>query len=104
VRRATPAEPVPIENHCAKAGKFFACNQFVNGKNMALVIFLPLHPLEIVGDRWVYSSDQGTEEKRIYGCTINVFSSQTCGLFRLYDAARRPVHGSLRRCLALSFL
>jgi hypothetical protein len=30
--------------------------------------------LEITGARWVYSSEEGTEEKRIYGRTINVFS------------------------------
>jgi hypothetical protein len=140
VRRATPAEPVPIENHCAKVGEFFAGNQFVNGKNGALVIFLPLHPLEnggyaycnqarrvegddpstwgnleIVGDRWVYSSDEVDKGKKIYWRTINVFSgtdkihfevqrSEDGGLFWLYDAPGRQVHGSPRRWLALSFL
>jgi hypothetical protein len=94
-----PAAPVHIENHCAKVGEFFACNQFVNGKNMARVIFLPTHPiedggyayhnqalgvegggsgswgrLEIVGDRWVYSSDETDNGKKIYHRTINVFS------------------------------
>jgi hypothetical protein len=93
------ADPVHIENHCAKVGEFFACNQIVNGKNMALVIFLPLHPLEnggyayrnqalgvegddpsrwgkveIVGDRWVYSSGQTDKGKKTYWQTINVFS------------------------------
>lgn len=90
---------VHIENHCAKVGEFFACNQFVNGKNMALVVFLPLHSLEnggyayhnqalgvegggsgswggleIVGDRWVYSSDETDGGKKIYHRTMNVFS------------------------------
>jgi hypothetical protein len=92
------AEPVHIENHCAEVGEFFACNQFVNGKNMALVVFLPTHPLEnggyayrnqalrpessdpsfwgnleIVGDRWVYSSDETDKGKKIYWRTTNVF-------------------------------
>jgi hypothetical protein len=40
-----PGATVHIENHCAKVGEFFACNQIVNGKNMALVIFLPTHPI-----------------------------------------------------------
>jgi hypothetical protein len=90
---------VHLENHCAQVGEFFACNQFVNSKNMALVIFLPQHPLEnggyayrnqalqvegdnagtwsaleITGDRWVYSSDVTDKGKKIYWRTINVFS------------------------------
>jgi len=93
------AETVHIENHCAQVGKFFACNQFVNGKNMALVVFLPTHPtenggyayrnqalrpegddpnswgsLEIVGDRWVYSSEATDKGKKTYWRTTNVFS------------------------------
>ena len=94
-----PAETVHLENHCAKVGDFFACNQFVNGKNAALVVFLPMHSLEnggyvyrnqalgvenggsgnwgdleIVGDRWVYSSAETDGGKKIYHRTINVFS------------------------------
>jgi len=90
---------VHIENHCAKVGEFFACNQIVNGKNMALVIFLPLHSLEnggyayhnqalgvegggsgswgsleIAGDRWVYSSDETDSGRKVYHRTVNVFS------------------------------
>ncbi len=90
---------VHIGNQCAKVGEFFACNQFVNGKNVALVIFLPLHSLEnggyayhnqalgvdgggsgswgsleIVGDRWVYSSDETDNGRKIYHRTLNVFS------------------------------
>ena len=69
----------PIENHCARTGKFFACEQMVNGKTAALVVFLPDGPTEkgeaylvqtlvptgqkpglwrtltIEGDRWTYS-------------------------------------------------
>jgi len=96
---AKPADPVHIENHCAKVGEFFACNQFVNGKNMALVVFLPTHSienggyayrnqalsvegdssgrwgaLEITGDRWVYSNDETDSGKKIYHRIINVFS------------------------------
>jgi hypothetical protein len=94
-----PAEAVHIENHCAKAGQFFTCNQFVNGKNMALVVFLPQHSLEnggytyrnqalrpegddpstwgkleIVGDRWVYSSEATDNGKKTYWRTTNIFS------------------------------
>jgi hypothetical protein len=93
------AEPVHIENRCAKAGEFFVCNQFVNGKNGALVVYLPLHPLEnggyayrnqalrtegdgagswgnleIIGNRWVYASEENDKGKKQYWRTINVFS------------------------------
>lgn len=94
-----PADTVHIENHCAKAGEFFACNQIVNGKNMALVVFLPLHPLdtggyayhnlglpvqsdppgkwgdlEINGDHWIYSSNETDNGKKTYWRTTNAFS------------------------------
>jgi hypothetical protein len=92
-----PAETVHLENRCAKVGEFFACNQYVGGKSMALVVFYPLHPLEnggyayrnqalrpdgddpsnwgsleINGDRWVYSG--GDKEKKVYWRTTNMFS------------------------------
>ena len=92
-------DPVRLVNECAQAGEFFACNQVVNGKNTALVIFLPSHPLEnggyayrnqalrvegensgawgsleIVGQRWVYSSDETDKGKKIYWRTINIFT------------------------------
>jgi hypothetical protein len=40
-----PGDTVHVENRCAQAGEFFACNQVVNGKSIALVIFLPSHSL-----------------------------------------------------------
>jgi hypothetical protein len=30
-----------VENHCARTGLFFACEQVVNGKSAALIVFLP---------------------------------------------------------------
>jgi hypothetical protein len=88
-----------IENHCAKAGEFFTCNQVVNGKNMALVVFLPLHSLEnggwayrnealrpegddpsswgkleIVGDHWTYSNEATEKGKKVLWRTTNLFS------------------------------
>ena len=30
-----------VENHCARTGLFFACEQVVNGKPEALIVFLP---------------------------------------------------------------
>lgn len=108
-------ETVHLENHCAKVGEFFACNQFVNGKNMAIVIFLPLHPLEnggyayrnqalqvegdlpstwgnleIVGDRWVYSSEETDKGKKIYWRITNVFS----GPDKIHFAVQRSEDGA----------
>ena len=93
------AETMHLENDCAKVGEFFACDQIVNGKNTALVIFLPVRALEsggyayrnqglgvegggfggwgnleIVGDRWVYSSEETDNGKKTYHRTLNVFS------------------------------
>jgi len=94
-----PAETVHVQNYCAKSGEFFSCNQWVNGKSMALVVFLPLHALDnggyayhnqalradgdgpgawgnlvIVGDRWLYSSEENDKGKKLYMQIINVFS------------------------------
>lgn len=35
-----------LVNHCARTGKFFSCEQQVNGETGALVIFLPTGPAE----------------------------------------------------------
>jgi hypothetical protein len=93
------AEIVHLENRCAKAGDFFVCNQIVKGKNMALIVFLPTHPLEsggyayrnqalrpdsdgpsswgsleITGDHWVYLSEATDQGKKVYFRTTNTFS------------------------------
>src|ERR1035441_8341899 len=46
-----PGATVHIENRCAKVGEFFACNQIVNGKNMALVIFCRRILVGVAGTR-----------------------------------------------------
>lgn len=109
------AETMHMENHCARVGEFFSCNQFVNGKNMALIVFLPLRPLEnggyeyrnqglqvegnnpsswgkleIVGDRWVYSSDETDNGKKTYWRTTNVFS----GADRIHFEVQRSDDGA----------
>jgi len=110
-----PADMVHLENHCAKVGEFFACNQFVNGKNTALVIFLPLHSLEnggyvyrnqalqvegdhsnswgnleIVGERWLYSSEETDKGKKIHWRITNVFS----GPDKIHFAVERSEDGA----------
>jgi hypothetical protein len=37
-----PKEVIRIENHCARTGLFFVCEQAVNGKTEALTVFLPV--------------------------------------------------------------
>jgi hypothetical protein len=94
-----PGDTVHLENRCAQAGVFFACNQVVSGKSVALVVFLPTHSLpdggyayrnqalrpdvdgsgtwgnlEINGDHWVYSSEETDKDKKIYHRILNAFS------------------------------
>lgn len=95
----TAKEVTHLENHCAKTGLFFACEQVVNGKSGALVVFLPFTKmasggeeyrtqalradaspagnwgkLTIEGDRWVYSWEETAGGKKIYWRNVNTFS------------------------------
>ena len=87
-----------IENRCARTGLFFVCEQGVNGKAAALVVFLPRaqegpaevyrtqaltaagdrpgpwHVLTIEGDRWVYADAEAPRGKARRERTINTFS------------------------------
>jgi hypothetical protein len=94
-----PPEGIHLENHCAKTGLFFACEQLVDGKTVALVVFRPttklpgggqeyrsqaLTPedgpsggwngLTIEGDRWVYTWDATESGKKVFYRNINTFS------------------------------
>lgn len=93
---AAGSKPDELVNQCALLGKYFACQQAVNGKPAALLVFVPasepshfytqtINPdgraagrgeLEIAGDRWIFSSvwDQGG--KTTYYRTTNVFSGK----------------------------
>jgi hypothetical protein len=109
------AETMHLENRCARVGEFFACNQFLNGKNSALVVFLPVRALEsggysyrnqalrpendgsatwgnleIVGDRWVYSSEETDKGKKIFWRTTNIFS----GADKIHFEVQRSEDGS----------
>lgn len=83
--------PVRLLDTCARVGRFFACQQTVNGKPGALLIFIPASPgryhtqvvqadgaalgqpgsLSISGDHWVYLS--GPDSKGIRYRTTNEF-------------------------------
>lgn len=88
-----------LENHCARTGLFFSCEQIVNGKSSALVVFLPMSKtpsgaqeyrtqalladaskagewgrLVIDGDTWVYSWEGGDEKKSVHFRNTNHFT------------------------------
>jgi hypothetical protein len=94
-----PKEGVHLENHCAKTGLFFACEQVVDGKTVALVVFRPTtklpggaqeyrstalvpedgssggwNGLTIEGDRWVYTWDVTESAKKVFYRNINTFT------------------------------
>jgi hypothetical protein len=97
---AAGQELIHIENHCVKTGLFFACEQIVNGKSEALVVFPPLansstgsaqeyrmealnadaspagewSKLIIDGDRWVYSWESMEDGKKISWRNTNTFT------------------------------
>ncbi len=85
-----------IQNDCADVGQFFLCQQTVDGKVAALLIFTPgdskgryytqpILPdghatgrgeLEIEGDRWTYPSKEEENGKTKYYRITNVFSGK----------------------------
>ena len=97
VTQATPADRKSdrLVNDCARIGRDFACQQTVNGKPGALLVFIPdtmpghyhtqiMLPdgtasgpsgtLTITGNRWIYLGQPGAKGVRYR--TINVFSSR----------------------------
>lgn len=90
------AKPDELKNQCALLGKFFACQQTINGQQGALVVFIPAAAagqyytqnirvdgfasgrgnLEIAGDQWTYSSTRDESGKTVYYRTTNVFSGK----------------------------
>jgi hypothetical protein len=91
-------EPSRFENHCARTGLFFVCEQVVPGKPGALVVFLPVGKtaagyeyhtkalvtdsapegdwgkLTIEGQRWVYSWESTYEGKKTLWRNVNTFT------------------------------
>jgi hypothetical protein len=97
VTRTGAAKPEKLVNACALVGKYFVCQQTVNGAQGNLVIFVPTNTpgkyamqnftpegratgrtqLEINGDHWVYNNTWDQGGKTIYYKTTNVFSGKT---------------------------
>jgi hypothetical protein len=93
---AAGGKPDELKNQCALLGKYFACQQTINGQQGALVIFIPASGagqyytqfvrlegvasgrgnLEIAGDRWTYTSTRDASGETLYYRTINVFTGK----------------------------
>ena len=90
-----PKKPDRLINDCAQIGRYFACQQTVNGKPGPLVVFIPDTPpgtyhtqivlpdgaalgppgtLTIAGERWTYLGKP--DAKGVRYRTINVFSGR----------------------------
>lgn len=102
VKVSTPESKTDhIENHCAQTGLFFACEQKLNGKTGALVVFLPVGKtasgaleyrtqalsadaraggewghLVIDGDTWTYSWESSDANKPMHWRNVNRFSGK----------------------------
>lgn len=94
--RSAGAKADKLSNECNLIGKYFACQQTVNGKLSALIIFIPADKpghyytqavlpegwaagrgeLEIEGDHWTYRSKATEKDKTTYYRTTNVFSGK----------------------------
>ena len=88
------AKATVLSNECARIGQFFGCQQTVDGKAEALILFLPYGKpghyytqavtvegramgrgdLEIEGSRWTYSSKSDDGGKQTWYRTTNEFS------------------------------
>jgi hypothetical protein len=96
-----------IANECARIGQFFGCQQTIDGKPGALILFLPAGQpghyytqavtvegfatgrgdLLIEADRWTYSSKSKQDGKDMFHRTTNEFS----GANRIhYEQAESP--------------
>lgn len=85
-----------VVNDCAMVGRFFACQQTVDGKAGAMLVFSPAATagdyytqavlpdghaigrgeLHIEGDRWTYSGKSEEGGKTSYSRTTNLFSGK----------------------------
>jgi hypothetical protein len=90
-------KPDTLVNECTRIGKYFGCQQTVNGTVSALVIFIPtdkpghyynqsilptgratgLGELDIDGDHWVYGMGRLENGKTMHYRTLNTFTGKT---------------------------
>jgi hypothetical protein len=88
---------VDLVNTCGRIGTFFGCQQTVNGKTGAVLLYVPAGPpgryytqviqpegsaaggrgeLQIEGDRWTFQSQTKLEGTTSYSRTTNVFTGK----------------------------
>jgi hypothetical protein len=106
---ASGAKPDDLTNQCTVVGKYFVCQQTVNGAVTSLMIFAPADQpghyytqnvntegralgrgdLEISGDRWSFSNawDQGS--KMTFYRTVNTFTGRDHIHFEQQESANR---------------
>jgi hypothetical protein len=105
---AGEGKPDTVVNHCTEGTAFFSCEQVVNGKSVALVVFTstddptkfhstPVSPtghatgrgdLTIVGDHWTFlGSGKDDSGKEIFYRTENFFTGQDKIHFDQYESS-----------------
>jgi hypothetical protein len=104
---ALGASPDQLTDDCALVGKYFTCQQTVNGKIGALLVFVPAETpghyytnailpqgfaggrgeLEISGERWTYSSKSVDGDKTTYHRTLNIFAGRDHIHYELGESA-----------------
>lgn len=90
-------KPDTLKNQCALVGRYFACQQTVNGTPGALLVFIPTSQpghyytqnimpegratgradLEISGNRWIFSNTWDQGGRTTYYRTTNIFTGKT---------------------------
>jgi|SRR5271165_2477812 len=104
--------PKQIENHCSQTGLFFACEQILDGKTAALVVFLPFaktakggeeyrtqvlmpdaktpgdwNKLTIEGEQWMYTWESTESGKKVFWRNVNTFSGPDKIHFEIQSSA-----------------
>jgi hypothetical protein len=94
--QAPGAAPDKLSNQCSVVGRFFACEQTINGVHGALLIFIPagkpgryytqnVNPdgrasgrgdLAIDGEQWIYTSTWNTGGQTVYYRTTNTLNGR----------------------------
>jgi hypothetical protein len=97
VTKSGSAKPDVLLNQCALVGKYFTCQQSVNGAVSALLVLVPasapgqyhtqsvmpdgrgggLGLLKIEGDKWTFFSNWNQGDRTIYYKTTHVFTGKT---------------------------
>lgn len=96
VQKSGATAPDHLMNHCARLGTYYSCEQEVNGKESALIVFVPgdapgkyhtqaILPsgfatgrgdLEINGDHWIYIGKDVENTKTTWYRTTNEFKGK----------------------------